>query len=259
LARAAWLPAVGDGACSNLGAGCTTRDRLALMIGTSGAVRALWRADDLDIPWGTWCYRADAGRFVVGGAMNDGGSLLGWLRQTLRLPSLEATEAAVAALEPDGHGLTLLPLWAGERSPGWASDARGVLVGARLHTSSLDLQRAAMEAIALYLGRIAALVRQAVPEARQVVATGGALLHSPAWLQIVADVLDQPVLASAEPEASSRGAALLALEALGALPDGLEALAPAVERVYEPIAAHVERYRAAAARQARLYDLLVER
>jgi gluconokinase len=165
----------------------------------------------------------------------------------------------VAALEPDGHGLTLLPLWAGERSPGWVADARGALVGARLHTSPIDIQRAAMEAIALYLGRIAALVRQAVPEARQVVATGGALLYSPTWLQIVADVLDQPVLASAEPEASSRGAALLALEALGALPDGLEALGPVVEQVYEPLPAHVEAYRAAAARQARLYDLLIER
>ena len=259
LARAAWLPAVGDGACSNLGAGCATRERLALMIGTSGAVRALWQAPDLEIPWGTWCYRADGQRFVVGGAMNDGGSLLGWLRETLRLPPLEQAEAAVGALKPDGHGLTVLPLWAGERSPGWAADARGALVGLRLHTSPVEILRAALEAVALYLGRITGLVRRAVPEAREVVATGGALLHSPAWLQIVADVLDQPVLVSSEPEASSRGAALLALEALGALPGGLEALEPAVERVYEPIPAHVARYRAAAERQARLYELLVER
>lgn len=259
LARAAWLPAVGDGACSNLGAGCATRERLALMIGTSGAVRALWPAPDLEIPWGTWCYRADGQRFVVGGAMNDGGSLLGWLRETLRLPPLEQAEAAVGALEPDGHGLSILPLWAGERSPGWAADARGAVVGLRLHTDPVEILRAALEAVALYLGRIAGLVRRAVPEVREVVATGGALLHSPTWLQIVADVLDQPVLASSEPEASSRGAALLALEALGALSGGLEALGPTVERVYEPIPAHVVRYRAAAERQARLYDLLVAR
>jgi gluconokinase len=252
-----WLPAVGDGACSNIGAGCTTRERLALMVGTSGALRALWRAESFTIPWGVWGYRADARRVVMGGALNDGGSLLDWLRETLRLPPLEEAERRVGALEPDAHGLTVLPLWAGERSPGWASDARGAIAGLRLHTTSLEMLRAALEAVALYFARIEAILGRAVPEAREVIATGGALLHSPAWLQIMADVLGRPVLASAEPEASSRGAALLALEALGALPDGIEALVPETERVYQPVSAHTERYRAAAERQARLYEALV--
>ena len=34
-----WFPAWGDGATSNVGAGCQTKDRAALMIGTSGALR----------------------------------------------------------------------------------------------------------------------------------------------------------------------------------------------------------------------------
>ena len=42
-----------------------------------------------------------------------------------------------------------------------------------------------------------------------------ALLHSQAWMQILADVLGRPLLASTEPEASSRGVALLVLETLG--------------------------------------------
>ena len=36
-----WL----DGACSNLGAGCTGRDRAALMVGTSGALRILYETE----------------------------------------------------------------------------------------------------------------------------------------------------------------------------------------------------------------------
>ena len=36
-------PALGDGACSNVGAGCTTRARAALMIGTSAALRVVYR------------------------------------------------------------------------------------------------------------------------------------------------------------------------------------------------------------------------
>ena len=86
LADVPWFPAVGDGACSNVGCGCATRDRLALMVGTSGALRMAWKADSVDIPDGPWCYRVDADRFVMGGALSDGGNLVGWLRKTLRLP-----------------------------------------------------------------------------------------------------------------------------------------------------------------------------
>jgi gluconokinase len=205
----------------------------------------------------TWCYRVDQRRIVLGGALNDGGSLFDWLRATLRLPSLEPAEAAVAALEPDSHGLTVLPFWGGERSPGWADDARGAIVGLRLHTTQLDILRASMEAVALRFGELDRALLQAMPNAGEVVGTGGALLHSPAWMQMLADVLGRPVSASAEAEASSRGAALLALETLGLLDQPLDTLRPAVRRRFEPIAAHTERYGAAAERQRRLYDALV--
>jgi gluconokinase len=266
LRRAVWMRAVGDGACSNLGSGCVTRQRLALMIGTSGALRALWRMDEapgrqaapLAVPWGAWCYRADAWRAVLGGALNDGGSLLAWLRAALRLPAATEVETELAALEPDAHGLTPLPLWAGERSPGWAGDARGAIVGLRLHTRPIEILRAALEAVAIYFARIEAVLRQAVPEAHEIIGTGAALLGSPTWLQITADVLGRPVLASAEPQASSRGAALLALEALSAMqPEEIERLPASIERVYEPVAAHTQRYRAAAERQMRLYEILI--
>jgi sugar (pentulose or hexulose) kinase len=55
-----WFPAWGDGATSNLGAGCHTNDRAALMIGTSGALRLLERAEPPEPPPALWCYRLDA-------------------------------------------------------------------------------------------------------------------------------------------------------------------------------------------------------
>jgi gluconokinase len=253
-----WVPAVGDGGCSNLGAGCATPDRFAVMIGTSGAERVVWSPPDpFQVPWGTWCYRVDERRTVVGGALNDGGSLLDWLRATLRLPALKTAEAEVAALEPDGHGLTVLPFWAGERSPGWADDARGAIVGLRLHTRPVEILRACLEAVALRFGELDRILLEAMPSGREVVATGGALLHSPAWTQIVADVLGRPLLASSEAEASSRGVSLLALETLGLLRRPLAEMPPSVRRRFEPRPAHTERYRAAAERQRHLYDLLV--
>src|SRR5262249_7902650 len=154
LEKAPWLPALGDGACSNLGAGCTTPERFALMVGTSGAERAVWRPELLEIPWATWCYRVDERRVVLGGALNDGGSLFDWLRRSMRLPSLAASESELASMEPDAHGLTVLPFWAGERSTGWADDARGAIAGLRLHTRPIEIVRAALEAIALRFGEI---------------------------------------------------------------------------------------------------------
>lgn len=260
LSGVPWLPAVGDGACSNLGAGCASPKRFAVMVGTSGAERVAWAPPDpFSIPWGTWCYRIDDQRAVLGGALNDGGSLLDWLRRSLQLPSMEAAEAEVAGLEPDGHGLTVLPFWAGERSLGWADDARGAIVGLRLHTRPIEVLRACMEGVAFRFGALDRTLLEAMPSAheRELVATGGALLHSPAWMQIMADVLARPLLASAEPEASSRGAALLALEALGLLETPLSELRPNVTRRFEPVAETTRRYREAAERQRRLYDALV--
>src|SRR5262249_30294892 len=51
----------------------------------------------------------------------------------------------------------------------------------------------------------------------EVIASGGALLHSPAWTQMMADALGHPVIACTEPEASCRGAALWVLEQIGAV------------------------------------------
>lgn len=253
-----WLPVLGDGACSNLGAGCATRERFALMVGTSGALRALWSADEVTIPWGLWCYMADRQRPVMGGALNDGGSLFAWLIRSLKLPSLDALEREVAQQPPDSHGLTILPFWAGERSPGWAADASGGIVGLRLSTTPAQIVRAALEAVALRFILLDELLRREVPESRELVATGGALLRSPAWMQIMSDALGRPLIASGEKEATSRGAAVMALESLGILERGVEPAVTDVEGVFEPVAGRTERYRAALERQVRLYATMVE-
>jgi sugar (pentulose or hexulose) kinase len=84
-----------------------------------------------------------------------------------------------------------------------------------------------------------------------VVATGGGLLHDPAWIQIMADALARPVRASRVEEASLRGAAVATLERLG-----LEAAAAPVGDVFEPRADRADAYRSAWERQQRLYEEL---
>jgi gluconokinase len=252
LRDAPWVPAAGDGACSNVGSGCTGSNRLALMVGTSGAMRVLWKAESIEIPDGPWCYRSDAERFVMGGAVSDGGNLVEWLRNTLQLPDPEETETLLSEMEPDSHGLTFLPLLAGERGPGWADRANGTVSGLAMSSKPVEILRAAMEAVAFRFAIIAEIIETASPGEKEVVASGGGLLHSPTWTRIMADTLGRPVTLSGVKEASSRGAALIALEALGG-PEIEAAQAPLGE-TFEPDPERHEIYRKALERQRRLYD-----
>jgi gluconokinase len=255
LRETPWLPAVGDGACSNVGSGCTGSDRLAIMVGTSGAMRVLWKAESVEIPDGPWCYRAGAERYVMGGALSDGGNLIEWLRNTLHLPDPEETERVLSDMEPDSHRLTFLPLLAGERGPGWADMANGTVSGLSMSSKPVEILRAAMEAVAFRFAIIAEMLETASPGEKEVVASGGGLLNSPTWTRIMADTLGRPVTISAVKEASSRGAALIALEALGG-PE-IEASEAPLGETFEPDPGRHEIYRKALARQRRLYDALL--
>ncbi len=258
LGGARWFPAMPDGAANNIGAGCTTAESAALMVGTSGAMRVLCEAEPPTVlPPELWCYRVDRTRILLGGALSDGGGLYGWMRERLALGSdTEAGERALAAMEPDAHGLTLLPYWAGERSTGWHAEARGAILGLTMHTEAMHILRAAMEAIAYRFALIADALLTVAPY-QAIIASGGALDASPAWAQIITDVLGRPLLMSGVREASTRGAVLLALAAAGRIESIASANAPP-PRVYEPDMKRHARYLDALVRQQKFYRMLIE-
>lgn len=250
-----WYLPLGDGALANVGADCVRPQWFCATIGTSGALRVILDRPALRVPWGVWAYRLDGRRFVVGGALSEGGNVIRWLTDTLGVKHAKRVQAAAEKAAPDTHGLTILPFWAGERSPNWRGSARAVIVGLSLATRASDLVRAIMEAIGYQFGAVFDAMRQTVSRPRAIVATGGRLAHSPAWAQILADVLNTGVIESPETEASSRGAALLALHALGRRPD-LWAQTPRRGRTLRPRRRAHTVYAAARARQARLYELI---
>lgn len=253
-----WFPALGDGACDNVGSGCTEKDRFALMVGTSGAMRAVAEAEHIDIPDGLFCYRVDRKRFVLGGALSNGGEVFAWMKRTLRLPDdNKLIEQQLAALKPGQHGLTILPLFAGERSTGWRADARAAITGLDANTSPIDILEAALESVALRFCNVYEIMKPSLGEPREVVASGGALLHSAVWKQMMADALGHPLIECREPEATSLGAALLALERIGAIP-GIRSAAPNYGATIQPNAENGAYYKTALARQRQLYDKLFE-
>lgn len=244
LPRIADLPLWPDAACSNAGAGCTSRDRAALMVGTSGALRVLYESERPQPKPGLFLYLADARRVIEGGALSDGGNLHEWLEQTLA-----EAPGSLAERDPRDHGLTFLPFLGGERSTGWNPHARGSIHGLTFETTPLDLRQAAYEGVAFRFAAIA----DRLPDVREVVATGGGLLHDRDWIQIMADALARPIHVSDVPEASLRGAAVLALGR-----QGHEAAEAPIAGTVEPRADRADAYRAAREEQQRLYHLLYD-
>ena len=177
--------------------------------------------------------------------------------ETLRANELEVREleAEIASLEPDAHGLTVLPFWSGERSTGWHARARGAVLGLSAHTRPAEIVRAAQESVAYRLALICDALQEHAPGA-ELRASGGALRRSPAWARIIADVLGRPLTLSPVGEASSRGAVLLALEALGKIKDVADVAAPAGETIEHEARRHAV-YKSARERQQKFYDLLI--
>src|ERR671910_278090 len=171
-----------------------------------------------------------------------------WDRETLE--ALAAQEAQLSALSDEARrGL------AGERGPGWADRANGTVSGLSMTSKPVEILRAAMEAVAFRFAIIAEMIDTASPGEKEVVASGGGLLNSPTWTRIMADTLGRPITLSGVKESSSRGAALITLEALGG-PEIETAQAPLGE-TFEPDPSRHEIYMMALERQRRLYDTVL--
>jgi gluconokinase len=237
-----WYPALLDGACSNLGTGCIGKEKAALMVGTSGALRVVYETERPQPRPGLFLYRLDERRVVEGGALSDGGNLYAWLKQTLA-----SVDGSLLERGPDEHGLTFLPFLGGERSTGWDPDAKGTVDGLTFETTPRDLRQAALEGVGFRFAAIADLL----PDVEDVVATGGGLLADREWIQIMSDTLARPVCVSAVEEASLRGAAVAVLGRLG-----LEAGEAPLGEVFDPRDERAEAYRSARERHQRLYEEL---
>ncbi len=253
-----WFPAIGDGAAANAGSGCATEENWAITIGTSSAMRVVVSPDVVPST-GLWLYLLDKKRGLLGGALSEGGNVFAWLESTLKLPSLAEAEPLVAALPPASHGLTILPLLAGERSPGWHSDACMTITGINSHTSPILLLRASLESLAYQLAEVYDQLNTALEQqeiAPTLIGSGGAMLSSRTLQNIVADTLNAPLYPLLVREASARGVALLALEALGIIHD-IAHVPVELEAPVLPDEADHAIYEAAANRQRNLYHTLL--
>jgi len=209
---------------------------------------------------GVFCYALTENRWAVGGAINNGGIVLGWAGDALAPDLGEGAEEqllSLAAQAPVGSGgLIMLPYLLSERAPHWSSLPRGAYIGLTREHRRPHLIRAALEGVCQQLGLVLRSMRGAGNEVREIRATGG-FARSPLWRQMLADVLDMEIQFPAGHEGSSFGAALLGLEALGLI-DSIDVAADLVEitDVVRPRPGAAEVYRSLQPAFAELYDAL---
>ncbi|MDZ4702259.1 MAG: gluconokinase [Rhodothermales bacterium] len=240
-----------DGCLANLGVDALEPGRLAVTIGTSGAVRIATQRADFDTASGLFSYILDETTYIQGGPINNGGIVYQWFAE--RFPGgspldMDTLLREAGTLPAGADGLLCLPYLLGERAPYWNARARGVYFGISIQHTLAHFLRAALEGVIFTLYAIAERLAANAPPVTALHATGG-FVHSPLWTQILADVFGQPVHLLATGDASALGACILGWEAVGEpIPrEALDALF-AVDRVCQPDAerhaVYTDRYRA---------------
>jgi len=186
-----------------------------------------------------------AGRWSVGAAMAATGRALDWYRSDILGGTLaiEALLAEAEATPPGADGLVFLPYLAGERSPIWDPDARGVLAGLTLAHGRGHVARAIVEASALAIRHVAAPMLAAGVRVTEMRVCGGPA-RSRFWNQVKADVTGFRVAVPAVLETAVLGSGILAATGVGAYPDvpsAIRAMTIVTERI-EPNPANAAVY-----------------
>lgn len=262
LADARWFAAISDGLAANVGLGAGDARTIGGTAATSGALRVLVRDLPERLPEGLWCYRVSHDRALVGGALNDVGRAMAWTASSLALnrSSDDNTEGVAAATlaaalerEPTPATPLVLPFFTGERSTGWAANARTVFTGVDASTDGAAMARGVVEGIAISYWRILAQLRELAPEASALHIGGSVTAEYPAALPIIADTLELPLTPVTIKRSTLLGTALLALETVA---PGVDRLGPAYGETLAPVEGSSEYYRDRVTRFETLYRSL---
>jgi xylulokinase len=148
------------------------------------------------------------------------GSLIGWLQGVTGGATFDDLMAEAIDVPPGSDGLLMLPYLAGERTPVFDPQARGVVAGLTLRHGRGHIFRAAYEGIAFGIRQILERFDDAHAGERTVAVGGG--LRSPIWAQAVSDVTGRPQLVPEEAIGASYGDALLAAIGVGLVSPGTD-------------------------------------
>ncbi|KAJ51065.1 gluconokinase [Clostridium tetanomorphum] len=222
-----------DGCLANLGSKAIKKGIAAATIGTSGAVRVVFDKPVTDPKERVFCYVLTEDKYVVGGAINNGGIVYRWFKENFaEIEDIEAKKLNKEAydilneyieeIEPGSKGLMFLPFLSGERAPYWDASLRGAFLGiSDIHTKK-HMTRALIEGICFDMNEVFQAIKDLVGEVQGVYANGG-FTRSEEWIKILADIMDTNIRISENYESSCLGAVMLGMLSIG-ITDNLDRL-----------------------------------
>ncbi|MGY2030002.1 FGGY-family carbohydrate kinase [Nocardia gipuzkoensis] len=189
--------------------------------------------------WGTCGTWPDT--YTLAAGMATSGAVTDWLRKLVGGEFADLV-AAAADVPAGSRGLLALPYFAGERTPLFDPDARGIVAGLTLGHGRAELYRAVLEGIAYGVRHNLEAMTEAGGRAGRLVAVGGGTKGG-LWTQIVSDVTGLPQQLPADTVGASLGDALLAAEAAGIDTSGWNPVVGTVRPYPERTAKYEEYYR----------------
>lgn len=179
-----------DATSEALAAGVEKTGDMMMMYGSSNFF--ILKTKDLKpVPsfWASNFLEADS--YVITGGMSTVGSMFKWFEETFPGRRLTEWENLALASSPGANGVTVLPYFAGERTPLNDPRAKGAFFGMSLSTTSGDLYRALQEAIGYGIRHNINEMEKAGAYADRIFAIGGAS-GSRQLMQIISDITGCP-------------------------------------------------------------------
>lgn len=203
----------GDNMMGAIGTGNVAPGLVTISLGTSGTIYAYSNKPVIDTELGEIAAFCDStgGWLPLICTMNVTVAT-GLVRRTLGMTTPEL-DAAAATIAPGCDGLMLLPYLEGERTPN-VPDGSGVWLGynEKTHTPA-HFARAAMEGPTLGLAYGFSRLKEKGIAPKEIRLTGGGS-NAGVWRQIIADVMNTPVVCTTESEGAALGGAIQARWAL---------------------------------------------
>lgn len=217
-----------DAACGTLGAGVIHPGQTQEQGGQAGGMSICENTCTMDPRLILGAHVVPGMWLLQGGTVGGGGALNWFEREFCAAERFEAKKKGTNALAeidesakavPAGsEGLVFLPYLAGERSPIWDPDAKGVFFGIDFSKTRGHFARSVMEGVAYALRHNLEVARRAGAHVETLHAMGGAA-NSSLWTQIKADITGKKIVVPSTDTATALGAALLAGVGTGVFKD----------------------------------------
>ncbi len=256
-----------DAACGTLGAGVIHPGETQEQGGQAGGM-SICTEEYVADPRLILGYHAVPGKWLLQGGTVGGGGVMRWMERefgsfersqenALERSSLMQFNDLADPIAPGSDGLVFLPYMAGERSPIWDPNAKGVFYGLDFSKTKGHFIRAAMEGVAFALQHNLRIAEEQGAKVQELMAVGGAA-NSLLWTQIKADITGKTILVPSSDTATTLGAVILAGVGIGMYESFEEAISLTVKktRTHTPNMENHEQYKKSYETYLKLYQSL---